>query len=331
MQLKYENTWFRNFIVFSLLYGVNAVDMLFSNEADRKEVWLVFLVILLFYLFTFGHNYFLLAPYFLKKKIRKYSILALLYALAGAVLFHFGVGYFDEQEESFPFISDLLSTIVLLAFGSGLYILNLWINDNLIAERKRALATEKELATLKQQMNPHFLLNALNNLYGVALSSPQKVPDKILELSDLLTYQIETSKKEWISLLEEMTFAEKFLRYMEWKTKGLTVEITMEGEIRDYRITPMIFLPLLENAVKYSLEMPSPSVAVAWIFHENKIEVTIINNYESSSRAVTSTKMGVENLQRRLELYHPQHELTLTKKEHQFTAKLLLWNLSSAA
>ncbi|MFN5556006.1 MAG: histidine kinase [Chryseotalea sp.] len=215
MQFKYENIWFRNFIFFSLLSSATLIDMVSSEGYDLGRLSTGLLGILSFYLYTFYHNHFLLARYFLKKKFKRYFIFSLFYALVGAAILHYVVGYLIDQEESYHFISDLFSTTILLVFGSGLYFLHLWISDNLITSKKHALATERELATLKQQMNPHFLLNALNNLYGVALSNPDKVPDKIIELSDLLTYQIETSKKEWISLEEEISFAEKFLSYME--------------------------------------------------------------------------------------------------------------------
>lgn len=105
----------------------------------------------------------------------------------------------------------------------------------------------------------------------------------------------------------------------------------MEGELRNYKISPMIFLPLLENAVKYSAEIPSPRVSVVWVFNEDKLEVSITNSCNPNSPSVKSTKVGVENLQRRLELYHPHHKLTLLKKENEFTANLILWNLSYAA
>lgn len=329
MKLTYENIWTRNFIIFCSTGILLAVASIFDPEAKRNDIPIQLISLGLTYLFLLVHNRFLVARYFLKGKIARYSVSAVLYAFAGAIALHSAASYFNEGE-NFPFISDFISTILLLVFGTGLYFLHLWIMDNIIASKKRILNTETELAMLKQQMNPHFLLNALNNLYGVALSCPEKIQDKILELSELLTYQIETGKKEWISVLDEIAFAEKYLRYVEWKTNGLKVIIQEEGEIKDYQITPLIFLPLLENAIKYSSELPAPRVSVSWVFTENQVEISIINSFKPTLTPVISTKTGIGNLQRRLELYHPDHQLTLFRGDSQFTAKLKLWNLTCA-
>ncbi len=328
--LRYENMWMRNLILFSSFVLLAFIDYQVSPGAESYPSYWIFLQVLALYIMVFVHNVFLLKHFFLQKNVKMYFVLSVVYVLTMTWVFN-QLNHIYFPKEKTPFLSELVGIISVLLFGSGFYFANYWVLENLINNKKRILNTETELAQLKQQMNPHFLLNALNNLYGVALSTPEKVPSKILELSDLLTYQIETSKKEWIPLRDEMKFANDYLRYMEWKTNGMKVKIDVNGEVRDYKITPMIFLPLLENAVKYAAETAEPTVNVEWTFGKNSLQINVKNNFHVGSSNVKSTKTGIENLRRRLELYHPHHELMLFKESGTFRSQLELWNLTTAA
>jgi len=226
--------------------------------------------------------------------------------------------------------SVVTNTFIIFLFIS-FFLVDQWIKENLIDSKRRMLSAESELAQLKQQMNPHFLLNALNNLYGVALAAPKEVPDRILELSELLKYQIETSKKQWITVQDEMDFAGKYLRYMEWRTNGMMVDFQIEGAVPNYQISPLIFLPLIENAAKYSSETEHPDIRVKWSFETDRMKFIITNNFKLSKSTVKGTKIGIENLRRRLELYHPQHKLELIKEGNIHTAQLELWKMNIAA
>jgi sensor histidine kinase YesM len=330
IKLRYENFWLRNSILLAACALLAFIDFIVWPDPQELPFYWVLMQLIALYLITLLHNVAVIRNFFLKKKLKSVVLLSIGYVtLIAWVINQFSIRYLPQ--ESAPFWSDWVSMVIVILLSSGFYLGHHWILENLIDTKKRMLITETELAQLKQQMNPHFLLNALNNLYGVSLASPQKVPEKILELSDLLTYQIETSKKEWVSLRQEMDFASKYLRYMEWKTNGMKVKIEIKGKIKDYKITPMIFLPLLENAGKYASETSEPVVQIEWIFGSRDLQVTVTNNFSPGHSKIKSTKIGIENLKRRLELYHPDHELTLYKENNQFRSQLELWNLDTAA
>jgi signal transduction histidine kinase len=329
--LRYENIWLRNFILLCSLDLLAFIDSQVLPETESCAFYWTFLEVLAFYLMVFVHNAFLLKHFFfLEKNVKLYIMLSVVYILTISWAFN-QISHTRFPQDKTPFFSELIGVLSAISLGIGFYFANNWVLENLINSKKRILNTETELAQLKQQMNPHFLLNSLNNLYGVALSTPEKVPSKILELSDLLTYQIETSKKEWIPLRDEMKFANDYLRYMEWKTNGMKVKIHVNGEVRDYKITPMIFLPLLENAVKYAAETSEPTISVEWTFGKNSLQIDVRSNFHIGLSKVKSTKTGIENLRRRLELYHPHHELMLFKEEGTFRSQLELWKLTTAA
>lgn len=331
---SYENIWVRNGVLFSLMMSLLYIDSRLNPQEPSVTPGAALLVALAMYLMLLVHNLILLKQWLLEKKVLVYVSVFVPYLVAITFTFRWLSDLFSSYlppEEPVSFGSELIGNFFFLLVGSGFYFTHLWIMTNLVNTKKRMLHTETELAQLKQQLNPHFLLNALNNLYGVALASPQALPEKILELSELLVYQIETSKKEWITLQEEMNFANQYLHYMEWKTNGMKVNIEVLGEAPNYRLTPMIFLPLLENAVKYASETKDPTITVQWTFEKRQICVMVKNSFNTGVKQRKTTGIGIDNLRRRLELYHPQHELILSEENNQFTARLELWNLSIVA
>jgi LytS/YehU family sensor histidine kinase len=152
-----------------------------------------------------------------------------------------------------------------------------------------------------------------------------------MALSDLMKYQINTSKNDFISLIEEIEFIENYIAYIQWKSNDIQINTTTSGQIQNYQIAPMIFLPLLENAVKYSAHELPPTITMQWVYTANAIEFVIENNFNSNKVLANSTKMGLLNLQRRLELFHPNSTLDIVNNKDIFTAKLKLWNLATVA
>jgi LytS/YehU family sensor histidine kinase len=219
----------------------------------------------------------------------------------------------------------------MLLVGVAFYFLHQNVMVYISGLERKTLQSDVEINYLKQQLNPHFLLNALNNLYGVSLSSPQDVSDKILELSDLLKYQINTNKKDWTSLQDEQQFITQYMQYILWKSNGLQYTNNSLDNFINYKVTPMLFLPLLENAVKYSAQCVDPFIYLQWTYSPQKIELRIQNNFNPNKQNTGSTKIGIDNLKRRLALYHPENSLLLDTNQHIFTATLQLWNLSTVA
>ncbi len=180
-------------------------------------------------------------------------------------------------------LTEYISVFLITIFGLAFYIIHTWILNNVINTKKELLDKKNELDFLKQQISPHFLLNAINNLYGVALISPQIIADKLLELSDLLRYQIESVKKDWVSIEDEMTFIETYFNYTNDKINNLTISNSMEGNFNSVFIPPLLFLPLIENAIKYSIETDNAFIHSKWRFEKESLIFTIENSTEGNA------------------------------------------------
>lgn len=231
----------------------------------------------------------------------------------------------------FPFVDlgkfKTLPITSLVINGIVFYFLHLVIMKKISQTDKDIINFKSELSFLKQQLNPHFLLNAMNNLYGESLSEPDKVPDRILNLSDLLRYQIEATKKDFVLVGEEIDFIKKYMEYYMFQNERLVITQNYEGAFENYEIPPLFFLPLVENAVKFSAETPEPFIIIDLKLINQNLTFTLNNNFLESGSRLSSTGIGIENLKRRLEVYGLKHEFICKKENDIFTVKLSIWNL----
>lgn len=319
---RYENIWVRNSTIFLLLFAARCLNN-FVSPAGIPPAPIVDVLkdLSIFYTVMFINNYFIIRTYLFEKKYRQYFLLQFVYFVLVTLFF-----MWDDKKEfnTLNIGLELVSTLFTLPMGGGVYFFHRWFMDNVIQTKKKLLDAQNELSFLKHQLNPHFLLNAMNNLYGTALATPSEVPEKIIELSDLLKYQIEASAKDFVSIKEEINFIKKYLHYTEQKTNNLKVEMEVSGEQKNYAVPPLLFLPLVENAVKFSVEQEAPLVQIQFNFSSEGIKFSIKNNYLVEGSALKGTGLGINNLKRRLEILSLKNEFTMEREGAVFNAKLKL-------
>ncbi|WP_242412102.1 sensor histidine kinase [Flavobacterium sp. Root186] len=269
-------------------------------------------------------NLFIIKRLLFKKKVKIFFLLFLTYWTS----FYFFINWF------FPLVGfgnfKTLQILSLLINGMFFYFIHVVITKKIMDADKDIMNFKSELSFLKQQLNPHFLLNAMNNLYGEALSEPDKVPDRILNLSDLLRYQIEATKKDYVLVEEEIAFVKKYIEYYSFRNDRLNITQNFEGAFDEIEIPPLFFLPLVENAVKFSAETSEPFISLDLKVKSRNLTFTIKNNYLESGSRLSGTRIGIENLKRRLEVYRLRHNLSCEKEKNMFVVKLSIWHLPTA-
>jgi two-component system, LytTR family, sensor kinase len=324
----YTNIWIRNGFLLFILIFFNVVTNYVQPPLERDNPLSIAIVLTLSFLFMFFHSHVLLRCYLFRRKYFSYLIFFVVFIVFATFI---SVYFFpwllnDSPEKNVLDIS--ISILFNIFLGSIIYFLHYFFLKYINVTEIKILNQKTEIENLKQQLNPHFLLNSLNNLYGVSLVNPADVPNKIIELSDLLKYQIETSKKNYSSLEEEKYFIDKYIQYSKWKLQNIRINSSETGELKNYRITPMLFLPLVENAIKYTNFDHNPIIDIHWEFKSNRIIFTITNMYKDNQSEIFSTKTGIKNLRKRLELFHPESNLVIEDNNSIFKVKMELWNLS---
>ncbi|MBP4136707.1 sensor histidine kinase [Flavobacterium geliluteum] len=324
----YQNFFLRNLIVNLLVIGIIFVCIYDEmNYAEKDSLVLLQKICLGYIPMYFGvafSNMFIIHKFLFRKKYQIFWVVFILYwvcfySLMTHYFFYVGLGK-----------TKTLSIISLIFNGTCLYFLHVVIMKKVSQTNKDIINFKSELSFLKQQLNPHFLLNAMNNLYGEALTEPDKVPDRILNLSDMLRYQIEATKKDYVLIEEEIDFIKKYIDYYTFQNERLAITQDYEGSFDHIEIPPLFFLPLVENAVKFSAETTAPFITVHLKVKGNDLSFTLKNNFLVCGSRLSSTGIGIGNLKRRLEVHGLHHELSCKKDKNTFIVKLNIWDLPTA-
>jgi sensor histidine kinase YesM len=195
------------------------------------------------------------------------------------------------------------------------------------AEELEKEKSQAELKALKSQINPHFLFNSLNSIYSMARKESKEVPEKIVQLSDLMRHIIYESDTDFIALEKEVEMLQNYIDMQNLRSGKNQIVFNTIGEIKEKKIAPLLFLPFLENSFKHGMKGGAENA-----FVNIKLEVTgkvlhfEVENSKGQANDLLSDKyhgIGIENVRKRLEMIYPnQHKLNILDNEETF--KVLL-------
>ena len=195
---------------------------------------------------------------------------------------------------------------ILLAVGIR-YIIRSHKMELQLQEEKRKTA-EAELTWLKNQLNPHFLFNTLNNISSLTQIDPDKAQESIGQLSDLLRYALYDSESEKVQLASEIEFMDNYIDLMALRCNELTtVEKHLEAPSRPVEVAPLLFISLIENAFKHGVNARHESFVRVSMNMEGDDLVFVCDNslFEKQGTDQIGSGIGLENMKRRLELLYP--------------------------
>lgn len=207
------------------------------------------------------------------------------------------------------FFRDVSSLALVIGVAVSVQFGRRWLKtENARKEAERG-KTEAELKNLRNQLNPHFLLNTLNNIYALIAFDPDKAQSAVSELSRLLRYVLYDNQHEKVLLGREVAFIRNYIELMRIR---LTRDVSLETSIgisEDSRteIAPMLFISLIENAFKHGISSSGKSfVRIRLGENEEEIRCDIINScHPKSSSDKSGSGVGLDSLSRRLELLYP--------------------------
>jgi len=199
----------------------------------------------------------------------------------------------------------------------------------------RICVNEMELNLLRSQLNPHFMFNMFNNLYGISLKEPERMPDLILQVSQLMRYQVENNSRMWVSLADELAFIESCIALEEERvSRRCKIHYEYENNsAKEYdQIAPMILIPFIENAFKHGTNsMESCYVCISIHVKDACLQMEIVNSIPKNAEiSKVSTGIGLQNARQRLNILYPgtKHRLTIetTQTEYKVTLALRLFS-----
>jgi len=286
-------------------------------------------------------NSLLLIPDIIKKRQKSWLYLFLIVGLIGiAVVLKLGIaimypeiilqykrnGQIIYEQYTHYLIQALFMSGFFVVISSLLKFATDWFSNERI---QRSLESEKkdmELQFLKSQLNPHFLFNSLNNIYSLAYQKSDKTADAILKLSEIMRYMIYESNDSWVALSKEVEYVKSYIELQKLRFKdGAAVELTLNGEIDDQHIVPLILISFVENAFKHGVANdPNDPIRINIIANQKILHFSITNKKNQTNKDAMGG-VGLNNVERRLQLLYPDRfKLNIVNSATHYTSELML-------
>jgi two-component system LytT family sensor kinase len=273
-------------------------------------------------------NILILIPLFvLKSKYIKYT-LSLIASLGVVYLLKTGLTYFIISKNIWPeanrdyqpfelnhIVAVCIGELYVLAIASSIYLMLTWLKER---DRNKAILENQnkiKLKYLKNQIQPHFFFNTLNNLYALSLESSDKVPDVIIKLSKLMEYVLyDIDEAKFVPLIYEIDYIQNYIEIEKLRFENVEVAINLESNIDAIKIPPLLFISLIENAFKHGgISNDNLKIKINFRVINSKLEFQIINNFVISQSVKTKKGIGLSNTKKRLKLIY-KNNFTINQK-----------------
>ena len=324
------NSWQFHVAFWLIYWGIASLQDLFFDSHFSENFNLP--IILGAIGITYVNYYYWLPRYLIEKKqylFYGFSIAGLIIFNAWVVNLFIGTFIFDSNfyftwQATFIMAVD---TAVIIGFTTAFKFIQQWNERNAYAKELERKNLESELEMLKSQINPHFIFNTLNTIYFLMEQKDDKAKEVLLKFSDILSHQLYDYNKEFIDLSKEVEYLESYIELQKLRHDEdlLQLSYSLPQNVNGLKIAPMLIIPFIENAFKYSPNSKGYTV-------DFRLEINnegVLDFYAKNTISATIRKkegvggIGLKNVKRRLELVYPgKYELNIKEAEHLFEAQL---------
>ena len=270
----------------------------------------------------FSSNYLYLAPKFFVAGKHRYDLLINLVMITTfGIALHYWTDYannlygvhvrFDDAiSDVTNILRDCLNFAIFAGGSTALALARKWFTADQKLQESEAARAKAELYNLRSQINPHFLLNTLNNIYALTAIDQERAQDAIQQLSKMLRHMLYDNQESSVALSDELQFLENYISLMKIRlSANVDVTFTHNVEMPGVRIAPLIFISLVENAFKHGISPTEQSfVHIEINATDHDINCRIENsNHPKSNQDRSGHGIGLNQVQRRLDLAYPNH------------------------
>jgi len=193
--------------------------------------------------------------------------------------------------------------------------------DRLIRDKEQK---DNELRHLKAQLNPHFLFNTLNNLYGLSVAESKKLPGLMLKLSELLRYSLYDTNQNYVAVSKELDYISNYVELERIRLSDKTdIQLQIDGDYTDQYIAPLLLIIFVENSFKHfsSAKAQTAFVHVVLTIKDSKLQLQVKNSVDPDCiPKMNKSKggLGLNNVKQRLDLIYPQQYSLKTTRDANF-------------
>ncbi|MCK5782042.1 MAG: histidine kinase [Flavobacteriales bacterium] len=313
-RVVWNSSFWSNLILWVVLYIVILHEYLRNFLGDRFNLLNIAVVLFVMIVPIYVHNLVLIPKLLLKQKYVSYILSLLFLLVLTAYAFSFEDGDFRE---------DLLKYLPFFIVAASINLIKRQILGEMEKRSVDLFQREMELNSLKAQINPHFLFNTLNNIYALTLTNSPQAPEVVLQLAGLMRYQLESTKKNLVTINEEIEFLKQYFELEKIRVGG-KANLIFEVDLDKYSlwIPPMILMTFIENAFKHGVNRDKSKSYIKISISSQKQNLTmIIENGKPEQKSVNTGfgGFGLKNVERRLELLLPgKHEIRVEEDDEKY-------------
>jgi len=332
------------FFLIPLVFLNQAEDFYFFKLLER---W----IRILFFIIIFYINYLVFTPKLFFKNRKAIYFVSLLLLISATTLIwieitdlyfsikfqHFideSVKLKEETEQiiknhnprQFIIINQIITSILVCGLASIIRISEKWYFE---AQKQKELESEllnAKLEFLKHQISPHFFLNTLNNIYSLTEINVEDARKAIHKLSKLMRYLLYDSEKGETDINSEIEFINSYIELMKLRfTDEIIVLFDIQSNIRNYKISPLLFISFIENAFKHGVSYENKSFVKIEIAQTEKYLIFRCqnSNHAKDSKIITTSGIGLENVKTRLDLiYKSDYKFNISDNDAIFLVEL---------
>lgn len=320
---------FTLFLFFTIIWGV--IPSLFY-AIGMRQFWSLLLFLILVYLLQ---EYYFTKVYAVMHNpkalpIRSYTLTVYISGLIlGTYLMWAVNARFETNTPPFIFFASMALYMASMVIA--------YIRKNQ-QKRQQILQTEvstksAELSSLRSQINPHFLFNALNSLYALALKeNSEQTADGIQKLGDMMRFMLHENNHERIPLKSEIEYLHNYVEIQRMRldeNQDIEIRVNIQEPEREISIAPMLLNPFIENAFKHGISFQNPSwIYITLTMDVSRIYFKVHNSFRRQTGIDPEERMGgigLENVKKRLELIYPdKHILDIQNSDRDFFVALTL-------
>jgi LytS/YehU family sensor histidine kinase len=199
-------------------------------------------------------------------------------------------------------------------------------------------AKSAELSSLRAQINPHFLFNALNSLYATALKeNGEKTADGIQKLGDMMRFMLQENNRDRIPLDKEIEYLRNYIEIQRMRideSHNIEIRVNIQEPNRAIYLAPMMLTPFVENAFKHGISLRHPSwIYITLTLDDTRLYFKVHNSRHAKSPETaerhdpeeSQSGVGLDNVRKRLDLIYPgRHQLDIQRSEQDYFVSLTL-------
>jgi two-component system, LytTR family, sensor kinase len=215
------------------------------------------------------------------------------------VLYLYGEQYIPFRLDSL-FVAATWALYVMIPVGVNLgfftvYFIDRWKDSLIKAERLEKEKSQVQFDNLKNQLNPHFLFNALTSLNSLIFENQQLASEFLQQLSKVYRYVLQNKNKNFVLLQTELDFIEHYVQLLETRFRGgLKINFKISDDAKEQAIVPVTLQILIENAIKHNVVDKDKRLTIDVLTVGDYLVVT--NNLQIKKNVEGSNKQGLENL-----------------------------------